>query len=438
MPLALYNTATRDKQIFAPIDEKRVRAYLCGPTVYDRIHVGNARAFTVFDLLIRLLHFHYGREHVVFVRNITDIDDKIALRAKERKIPIGALTAETIEDFHRDVAELNLLVPDIEPRATDHIAEMIAMISVLIGKRHAYEAEGHVLFHVPSFPDYGALSRRATDDLLAGARVDIAPFKRDPMDFVLWKPSNDDQPGFASPFGRGRPGWHIECSAMARRHLGDRFDIHGGGIDLIFPHHENELAQSVCAGAEGFVNVWVHNGFLTVEAEKMSKSLGNFLTLREALEQAPGEVVRYALLMAHYRQPADWSDANVREARLHLDRWYRLTDGVEASRPAQPVVEALDDDLNTPKAFAELHRLSDDPPALKASAQLMGFLRSDARSWFQGAEASKANAIEALILRRNEARKARNFAEADRIRDELAAQGVILEDQTGKTIWRMQ
>jgi cysteinyl-tRNA synthetase len=449
MSLNLYNSALRAKAPFVPINRSNVRVYMCGPTVYDRIHIGNGRAFSAFDLLVRMLRHHYGASSVTYVRNITDVDDKINARAAERGIDISDLTQETTAILHADLAALNLLVPDVEPRATQHIPDMIAMIAVLIEKGHAYLEQGHVLFHVPSFSDYGALSRRSLDDMMAGARVEVAPYKRDPMDFVLWKPSADSQPGWPSPWGRGRPGWHIECSAMAKRHLGAQFDIHGGGIDLQFPHHENERAQSMCAhDGHSFANVWFHNGFLTIDAEKMSKSLGNFTTVEAARQRMPGEAVRYALLMAHYRQPADWSDTIADEAKTHLDRWYRLTDGVDAGDADMALITALDDDLNTPRAFAELHRLAGEAAggsqhaaaSLKASAQLMGFLGQSTEAWFRWSPSGikiDPDWVDERIAARRAARAAKDFALADKVRQELTAAGIILEDGPKGTTWRV-
>src|SRR5215831_12560639 len=324
MTLTLYNTLTRRKEPFEPLDPMRVRLYVCGPTVYDRAHVGNARCFVVFDVLYRLLREIYGRDHVRYARNITDIDDRINAAARKNGEPIAALTARTTAAFHADLAALGNLPPDVEPRATEHIAQMIAMIEQLIASEHAYVAEGHVLFSVPSDPRYGRLSGRSRDEMIAGARVEVAPYKHDPADFVLWKPSDAETPGWDSPWGRGRPGWHIECSAMSEAHLGETFDIHGGGLDLIFPHHENEIAQSVCAHhGRPFVNIWMHNGFLTAAAgEKMSKSLGNFVTVHELLEEWPGEAIRLALLSGHYREPLEFSRERLAQARQTLDRFY--------------------------------------------------------------------------------------------------------------------
>jgi cysteinyl-tRNA synthetase len=459
MPLTLYNSATRRKELFEPLDPNRVRMYVCGPTVYDRAHIGNGRAFVVFDVLFRLLRETYGREHVRYVRNITDVEDKINAAARANGEPIAALTARTIEAFHDDMAALGVLPPDVEPRATEHLAPIIAMIGRLIASGHAYVAEGHVLFAVASDPGYGRLSGRSRDEMIAGARVEVAPYKRDPADFVLWKPSAAELPGWDSPWGRGRPGWHIECSAMSEAHLGDSFDIHGGGLDLIFPHHENEIAQSTCAhDGRPFVRYWVHNGFLSIDSAKMSKSLGNFFTVRELLDEAPGEAIRLALLSAHYRDPLDWTSERLRQARQTLDRFYRaLTlsrDPVferfgEADQALQPVKEALDDDLNTPLALARLHELvgainrtSSDAArsalqrALERGGRLMGLLEQDPLAWLHGSAQADARRIEEQVALRRAARRERRFAEADRIRAGLAAEGILLEDRPdGTTAW---
>jgi cysteinyl-tRNA synthetase len=382
---------------------------------------------------------------VTYVRNITDVDDKINARAAETGRPIGDITAETTADFHRDIAALNALPPDVEPRATAHIAEMIAIIERLIAGGHAYAAEGHVLFAVASDPDYGKLSGRSPDELVAGARVDVAPYKRDAGDFVLWKPSSDSLPGWDSPWGRGRPGWHIECSAMSWKYLGETFDIHGGGQDLIFPHHENEMAQSCCAfPGSRFARVWMHNGMLLVDGEKMSKSLGNFLTIRDALAKAPGEAIRLLLLRAQYRAALDFSDAGLAEARKDLDRWYRALEKTpaEAGEVPAPVLDALCDDLNTPLAFSEMHRLADAALAgdvaaaagLRAAGGLLGVLQLDPAGWFHGGD--DASSIEAAIAERLAARREKNFARADAIRKELADRGIVLEDGPGGTTWR--
>ena len=459
MPLTLYNTLTRRKEPFEPLDPQQVRLYVCGPTVYDRAHIGNARAYVVFDVLYRVLRQTYGREHVRYVRNITDIDDKINAAARNNGEPIAALTARTTAAFHEDMAALGNLPPDVEPRATEHILQMIAMIEQLLASGHAYVAEGHVLFTVASDRHYGQLSRRSRDEMIAGARVEVAPYKRDPADFVLWKPSNEDLPGWGSPWGRGRPGWHLECSAMSETHLGETFDIHGGGQDLIFPHHENEIAQSTSAHAgRPFVRYWIHNGFLTDEGAKMSKSLGNIRTVRELLDEAPGEAIRLALLTAHYRDPLDWTNERLRQARQTLDRFYRAltlpADAVfersgEAQQAVLPVRQALEDDLNTPLALTHLHELagainrtSSDAErsalqrALETGGQLMGLLGQSPLGWLQGSAKADAERIEQRIAARAAARRQRRFAEADRIRAELGKEGIILEDKPdGTTTW---
>ncbi len=456
MPLDLFNTLTRRKEHFEPLVAGRVGLYVCGPTVYDYAHIGNARPVVVFDVLYRLLKHLYPE--VRYVRNITDVDDKIIDRASQSGEPIDSVTARTTEAYHQDMAALNALPPDIEPRATRHIAQMVRMIGKLIDQGNAYEADGHVLFSVPSMADYGMLSRRSRDELIAGARVEVAPYKRDPADFVLWKPSSDDIPGWPSPWGRGRPGWHIECSAMAAEPLGETFDIHGGGLDLIFPHHENEIAQSVCShGGAPLARYWVHNGFLTVEGEKMSKSLGNFFTVRDLLGQFSGEAIRLTLLGAHYRQPLDFTRDLLRQSKGNLDRWYNALRCAEvASSEAEvpfEVLAALEDDLNTPMAISHVHALATalnkagDPlekaelkGKLLAAGRLLGILQQDPVAWFQGdagdAATDDAAAIEDLIERRKEARKSKNFAEADRIRKELTDMGIVLEDGSGGTTWK--
>jgi len=445
MTLTLYNPLTRRKEAFRPIDPANVRVYACGPTVYDYVHIGNGRMAVVFDLLFRVLRQIYGPDHVTYARNITDVDDKINARAVESGVPIGKLTERTARQYQDDVAALGCLPPTMEPRATQHIGEMKALIEMLVANGHAYVAENHVLFHVPSMPDYGKLSNRSLDEMEAGARVDVAPYKRNPMDFVLWKPSKPGDPAWPSPCGieaPGRPGWHIECSAMAEKHLGPVFDIHGGGIDLVFPHHENEVAQSRCAhGTPTMANVWMHNGFLTApEGEKMSKSLGNFTTIHALRERWPGEALRLALLSTHYRQPLPWSDKVIADARRTLDHWYELTADVADGAPlCADVLEALQDDLNTPQAIAALHALRTEASkgarsaaaCLKSSARLMGLLQAtnaDWKAWRPAALAGDDAKIEALIAGRSAARKAKNFKEADRIRDELTAMGIQLKD----------
>ncbi|TCZ53927.1 cysteine--tRNA ligase [Roseicella aquatilis] len=470
--LLLHNSLTRTKEAFAPIDPGHVRLYVCGPTVYDLAHLGNARPVVIFDLLARLLRRLYPR--VTYVRNITDVDDKINARAQETGEPIGAITARTTADFHRDMAALGALPPDEEPRATQSIPAMIALIERLIANGHAYAAEGHVLFSVGSFPDYGRLSGRSQDELLAGARVEVAPYKRDAGDFVLWKPSTPEQPGWDSPWGRGRPGWHIECSAMSWKALGEVFDIHGGGHDLIFPHHENELAQSRCAfGTPAMANVWLHNGMLRVDGEKMSKSLGNFHTVRDILERGPwaGEAFRLLLLRTHYRADLDFSFAALEEAKAELDDHYAMlaravapADGHEATQGDMVdwVLAPLLDDLNTPLALARLrdlrtlenvasvggsatavlHRAAKPWPvvaglaaaAFREAAGVLGLCPSEPEAWLKGGEDTAW--VEQAIADRLAARKARNFAEADRIRDDLKAKGILLEDGPQGTTWR--
>jgi cysteinyl-tRNA synthetase len=452
--LRLHNSLSRTKEDFVPLDPSHVRMYVCGPTVYDLAHVGNARPVVVFDVLARLLRALYPR--VTYVRNITDVDDKINARAAQSGEAISAITARTTADFHADMAAIGALSPDVEPRATDHIAEMIAIIERLIGSGHAYAADGHVLFAVPQFPAYGQLSGRSPEDLLAGARVEVASYKRDPGDFVLWKPSSPDLPGWSSPWGRGRPGWHIECSAMSWKYLGESFDIHGGGTDLLFPHHENELAQSVC-GFPGsrFARYWVHNEMLNINGTKMSKSLGNFFTVRDVLARQPGEAIRMLLLRGHYASTLEFSEPLLAECKRDLDRWYRAlernTAPSGAAPPAMPetampeaVMAALCDDLNTPMAFAAMHGLADAAMAgdaaaaagLRAAGALLGLLQTDNAVWFRGGD--DAAEIDALVQARLDARKARDFARADAIRAELVARGIALEDGAGGTIWRRE
>ncbi|MCF3974554.1 cysteine--tRNA ligase [Paracoccus salsus] len=439
--IRLTNTRTRKKDVFSPLDPRNVRLYLCGPTVYDRAHLGNARPVLVFDVLVRLLRHVYGANHVTYVRNITDVDDKINDRAAATGRSIREITEETVGWYHDDMDALGAARPDHEPRATDYITQMIAMIEALIARRHAYVAEGHVLFDVRSFPEYGRLSGRSVDDMIAGARVEVAPFKRDPMDFVLWKPSDENQPGWGSPWSRGRPGWHIECSAMSAALLGPSFDIHGGGIDLQFPHHENEVAQSCCAhpGA-GFAQVWLHNEMLQVEGRKMSKSLGNFFTVRDLLDKGvPGEVIRFVMLSTHYRKPMDWTETKAAEAEAVLRRWRGLAAGIEpAASPAPSVVEALADDLNTAGAIAALHELAgqDDRPLFVASAQMLGLLMPEMGAWAEAGDAAKAM-IEALLAARSEARKMRDFGRADAIRDGFKAAGVDVMDTAGGVEWAL-
>ena len=485
MPISLYNTLSRTKERFEPIDPGNVRMYVCGPTVYDYAHIGNARPVVVFDVLYRLLRHVHGEGCVTYVRNITDVDDKIIEAARVSGEPIEAITGRYSQVFRDDMAALGALPPDVEPRATDHIAEMIAMIGRLIDGEHAYAAEGHVLFSVATMADYGRLSRHGRDELIAGARVEVAPYKRDPADFVLWKPSNAGQPGWDSPWGYGRPGWHLECSAMSGKHLGETFDIHGGGQDLIFPHHENEIAQSTCAHGKPFVNFWMHNGYVTVSGEKMSKSLGNFHTVHDLLERAPGEAIRLSLLTAQYRQPLDFSLDGLDRAKSALDRLYTALAGAsdvvvaEEKDAAEPGRRgAFGRSQHAPKALAEMHalarpaqprRLADDERArakagLLFAGGLMGLLAEQPEAWlkrrarhFSGnadparfhfetsapSETKRSNvveeeAIEILVAARSRARTERDFAEADRIRDELMSiHNVVVEDRPdGTSEWR--
>src|SRR6201994_1419529 len=415
MTLRLFNTLTKTKEDFAPLDPRNVRMYVCGPTVYDFAHIGNARPVIVFDVLYRMLRHVYGDAHVSYVRNITDVDDKINARAAERGISIRELTEETARVYEEDVAALGNTPPTVTPRATEHVTEMIAMIQELIAAGHAYEAEGHVLFDVSNKPDYGKLANRSLKEMVAGARVEVAPYKKGAMDFVLWKPSDAGQPGWNSPWGRGRPGWHIECSAMAGRYLGETFDIHGGGIDLMFPHHENEIAQSEGAHHNHpLAQVWMHNGFLQVEGEKMSKSAGNFFTIRDLLADWPGEVLRFNMLRTHYRQPIDFTFAGLRESWKMLERWYAVTEPLVDPAPDAAFFEARADDLNTPAAIASLHQA--DEMALAGGLGFLGF--SNVQLKIARKKALGDDEIMAFVLKRIEARATKNFAESDRIRDE--------------------
>jgi cysteinyl-tRNA synthetase len=433
--LRLYNTLSHTKEEFSPLDPSSIRLYVCGPTVYDFAHIGNARPLIVFDVLFRLLRHIYGDAHVTYARNITDVDDKIMLRAGEEGVEISELTARTARQFHEDVTALGCFPPTHEPRATEYIPSMTAMIRRLIDGGHAYEAEGHVLFEVSSKPDYGKLARRSLDEMIAGARIEVAPYKKNPMDFVLWKPSSGGQPGWESPWGRGRPGWHIECSAMAESLLGDSFDIHGGGIDLVFPHHENEIAQSesVHHGAP-LARTWMHNGFLQVEGEKMSKSLGNFFTIRDLLKDWPGEVLRFNMLRTHYRQPMDWTFHGLKESWMTLERFYAVAEPVLAAAVGADFLEALCDDLNTPLAISELHRARDTE--LAGGLGLLGF--SCVQDRIAARPPMDPVAIADAIAARAAARKNRNFAEADRIRDALAENGILLKDGPDGTTWEVK
>lgn len=457
MSLYLHNSLTRRKELFVPGDPARVTLYACGPTVYNPPHIGNARAAVVYDVLYRVLRRHYA--NVVYARNITDVDDKINLAARQEGVPIAAISARYTAIYHRDVAALGVLPPVIEPRATEHIPAMLAMIERLIASGHAYIAEGHVLFHVPSYPQYGKLAGRSMDEMIAGARVEVAPFKRDPADFVLWKPSEGDQPGWDSPWGFGRPGWHLECSAMSEQHLGETIDIHGGGNDLKFPHHENEIAQSTCAhGGRLFCRYWVHNGFVELEHEKMSKSLGNVLLVQNLLQRFPGEALRLALIKGRYREPISWSDDLVQQAKAQLDRLYgaleRLKDVPSVDVPLPSAfADAMDDDLNTPLAIAHLMALATEANvATEPSAQArckaeiltcgaeLGILRQDSAVWFSSAQSRKVDpaAVESLIAARRDARARKDWQAADAVRAELTAMGVVLMDGADGTTWRVE
>jgi cysteinyl-tRNA synthetase len=453
MPISLYNSLSRRIEPFSPLDPNRVTVYLCGPTVYNYVHIGNARGPVVFDVLVKLLRRHYPQ--VIYARNITDVDDKINAAAIEQGVPISTITARFAQAYREDMAELGIAPPDVEPHATAHIGQIIAMIQTLIVGGHAYAAEGHVLFDVDSYPAYGELSGRDTDELIAGARVEVAPYKKNPTDFVLWKPSTPELPGWDSPWGRGRPGWHIECSAMSAAHLGETIDIHAGGVDLQFPHHENEIAQSTCAhGGKVFARWWLHNGMLTFDGRKMSKSLGNVLHVHELLKHHPHEALRLLLLRGHYRQPLDWSDAAVTQAISTLDGWYRVLRElgditVDTTQPLlvpERLEAALCDDVNTPQALAELSLLADaarqaPSPASKAAllggGAALGLLQQDPEAWFKqaGGHAVDAGRVEALLEERRSARAARDFARADAIRAELAAIGVVIEDGAQGTRW---
>ena len=480
MPIRLHNSLTRRVEAFVPLDPRRVTMYVCGPTVYHYIHIGNARPAVVFDLLARLLRREYGRGQVIYARNITDVDDKINAAAQAAEAPIATITDRYAAAYREDIARLGVAAPDIEPRATAHIDAIVAMCRKLVDSGHAYAAAGHVLFNVDSYAHYGKLSGRSVDEMIAGARVEVAPYKRNPADFVLWKPSAPELPGWDSPWGRGRPGWHIECSAMAEAHLGETIDIHAGGVDLLFPHHENEIAQSTCAHPDPdhpgrgrtFARYWLHNGMLTLDGRKMSKSLGNTLVLHDLLEKHPPEVLRFLLLKAHYRQPLDWSDAAVQQARATLDGWYGvLRDLADVDAPVIGDTDplwtdteheglarlhaALCDDLNTPEAFVAManlvnharwavsatteHRRAAKAPLL-AAGRLLGFLQQDPEAWFKQTAAGAtvdATHIEALIAQRDAARAARDFARADAVRGELAALGIAIEDGPHGTRWKV-
>jgi cysteinyl-tRNA synthetase len=457
MVLRLYDTMAREKRPFVPVDPARVTVYVCGPTVYNYAHIGNARPVVVFDVLFRLLRRLYGADHVLYAANVTDVDDKINLKAAEEGVPIGTITARYLDAYHADMSALGALAPTFEPRATQTMDAIIAMIGRLVRNNAAYAAQGHVLFNTQAYSDYGKLSRRSLDDMIAGARVEVAPYKQHPADFVLWKPSKPGEPVWESPFAPGRPGWHIECSAMIEETLGLPIDIHGGGNDLIFPHHENEMAQGMCADhASAYANYWLHNGFVNAGSRKMSKSLGNVELVHNLVTRAPGEALRWALLSSHYRQPLAWTDDVVDQARSSLDTLYgalrRARDvPAEADEPSDAFMDALFDDLNTPKANAELfalaRRLETGTPAERAEAKgrllaggaLVGFLRADPESWFQGgADVALTARIDALIARRIAARAAKDWASADRIRAELTALNVEVMDSEGGATWKLK
>lgn len=459
LPVTLYNTLTSRREPLQTGVPDAVTLYVCGPTVYNYAHIGNARPAVVFDVLVRLLRRRY--RSVLYVRNFTDVDDRINEMARRDGVPIGNVTSRYIDAYRGDMQSLGVLAPDIEPRVTEHIPDIIELIGALIEREHAYVAQGHVLFHVPSFPEYGRLSGRRTQEMIAGARVDVAPFKRDPLDFVLWKPSTDDLPGWESPWGRGRPGWHIECSAMIGRHLGRTIDIHGGGQDLIFPHHENEIAQGVCAhDGEPYCRMWVHNSFVTVDGQKMSKSLGNVLLVRDLLTHAPGEAIRLALLSTHYRHPLDWNAQRLLSARRTLERAYMALDAVLrlphlATGPDSELEAALSNDLNVPRALARLHRLVEEleqasrgaeqqwaKARLLASAQLLDLLQQEPaqaldalRGRADGPSTTEDAWVESLVGRRADARRRHAFGEADALRDELLRAGIRLEDTPDGTVW---
>ena len=435
--IRLYDTMTREKRPLVPINPKRITMYVCGPTVYGRAHIGNARPAVVFDTLARLIRHEFGPNSLVYARNVTDVDDKIINSAREEGVDTSVITERYERFYLEDMGALGVQPPTIAPHATQEIPAMIAMIERLVELGHAYQEQGHVLFHVPSDPTYGVLSGRDREAMLAGARVEVAPYKRDPADFVLWKPSEEGVVGWESPWGRGRPGWHIECSAMIRAHLGETIDIHGGGLDLIFPHHENEVAQSRCAHRGiPLARHWVHNGFVDMGAEKMSKSLGNVITVDQLLAAGHrGEVLRLALLSAHYRSPLPWTDQLVAQSKASMDRFYRSAGDAEPGEVDAGVVEALKDDLNTPLALSRLAAI-DDPATLKASAQLLGLVTVSQDEWFRGE--GDAGEIEARIARRSEAKKNRDFATADRIREELKSEGILLEDGPSGTTWRRE
>ena len=454
MTLHLYDTFSKSKREFRPIDPNNIRMYVCGPTVYDYAHVGNARPVIVFDTLFRIMRHTYGVDHVTYVRNITDVDDKIIEAANSNEEDISSLTSRTIQYFHEDASYIGALDPTVEPKATDHINEMVEMIETLIVKGFAYEVDGNVLFSSSKYDQYGKLSGKNIDELIAGARVDIEDFKKEASDFILWKPSKDNEPGWESPWGKGRPGWHIECSAMSKKYLGDTFDIHGGGQDLIFPHHENEIAQSECCHEKKFANYWLHNGFLTVEGNKMAKSNGNFITVNELKDRYHGEVIRLAMLMTHYRQPLNWTENSLLESKKILNKWFSFFLDIEISKVDEDFVDesilsALKDDINTPKAISELHQLfknctKEDVLSIKKfinSARLLGLMLSSPKEWMEwNVRENNLDEIKIneLIEKRNLLRDQGNYSDADKIRDQLDELGIILEDKDGKTTWKQK
>jgi len=453
MTLHLYDTFSKSKRLFEPIDPSNVRMYVCGPTVYDYPHVGNARPVIIFDILFRILQHIYGKNKVTYVRNITDVDDKIIATAKENNEEVNNLTERTISYFNDDSNYVGTLSPTVEPKATDHISEMIDMIEVLIKKELAYESEGNVLFSTRKFNNYGKLSGKNLEDLIAGARVETESFKKDPSDFVLWKPSKEGEPQWDSPWGKGRPGWHIECSAMSNKYLGNNFDIHGGGQDLIFPHHENEIAQSECTHGEIFSNYWVHNGFVTVEGDKMAKSEGNFITINQLRDSYQGEVIRLTMMLTHYRQPLNWTEENLNESKKILDKWYNFisdfkTKSSNSENVSNEVLNSLYDDINTPQAITVLHKIfkdckNNDQNSIDLflnSAQFIGLMNSNSSDWLNWGKESSIDEeqLEIMIKKRDDARAEGKYEDADKIRDEIENMGIILEDKDGKTSWRLR
>tara|TARA_B100001996_G_scaffold93775_1_gene70076 strand:+ start:954 stop:2312 length:1359 start_codon:yes stop_codon:yes gene_type:complete len=446
--LNLFNTLSKKKEKFVPINNNKVSMYVCGPTVYDFPHIGNARPLVVFDVLFRLLKKIYGNNNVTYVRNITDIDDKIIESSKKNKKSIKELTESVTKSFYKDCNYLNCLKPTFEPKATEHIKEMINMVTNLLKNKHAYENEKHVYFSVSSFKKYGKLSNKNSEELIAGSRVEVSKYKKDPLDFVLWKPSDEKDPGWDSPWGRGRPGWHLECSVMSEKFLGKKFDLHGGGLDLIFPHHENEIAQSCCANkTESFANYWVHNGFVTFDKEKMSKSIGNIVTINKLRENINGQVVRLALLSAHYKQPLDWNEKLIKDSQNTLDKWYNQFENNDSKEISEDLLKPLLEDLNTPEYISKLHMLYDESSKgnklskskFLAACKLVGLLEEDKQSW-ENFKKSKVkideNFINKKIKDRNTARKKGDYKFADVIRKELEDNGVIIEDKEDTTMWK--